>query len=118
LLNQAVCWWLRRQSSTVRELVGELSFARDLPFKKKLSIALSQHLPLPSPSDTVGNEVAIVSLSTRLPDFVVGDKVCRSGELPCLFQQVGPSKGNVFGLVCLRNDLMKAKLSIAVLEKV
>lgn len=63
------------------------------------------------------DEVAIVPLSTRLPDFVVGGKVCRSGKLPCLFQQVGPSKGNVFDLVSLRNGKMKAKLSIAVLEK-
>lgn len=28
-----------------------------------------------------------------------------------------PSKGNVFDPVCLRNDMMRAKLSTAVLEK-
>lgn len=65
----------------VEDLVGELLHARDLLCKEKLTIALPQHLPLPFPSDTVGDDVAMVPLSIGLPDFNIDGKVCKSKKL-------------------------------------
>lgn len=39
-----------------------------------------------------GDEVAIVPLSTRLPNFVVGGKVCRLGKLHACFGKSGLGK--------------------------
>jgi len=78
----------------------------------------SQHLSLPPPLDFFDDEVALVSLNTGLFDLDVSGNVCRSRGLPCLFQQVGSSKGTVIDSVCLRNDDLRSKLASVVSGKI
>jgi hypothetical protein len=67
--------------------------------------------------DFLGDEAMMVFLNLGLSDLDVGGKVCRFGELPCLFRQVESSKGNVVNSICLRNDDLSANLVFRASEK-
>jgi hypothetical protein len=75
----------------------------------------SQHLSLPL------HILLVMRLQWSPPNLElsgldIGGIVCRSGGLPCLFQQVVSNNGNVVDTVCLRNDDLKAKLVLVELD--
>jgi hypothetical protein len=82
--------------------------ADNLPSMLEPSVIRLQHLSLPAPSDFAGDAAELVPLLPGLSNLDSGGNGCRSGDLPCLVQQVGPNEGTVTDFVCLRNVDLRA----------